>query len=261
MYDTCVKSSNPLSDFAPPIAKKAHPAQAVVESTLRLLDSIRPGDFIKLKLLGPPTIQFSGRFSSINTDTSFWQPPSMADEKWKFPYRPAIVASVERDIVVRKGRKGMTLSVYPLMLRKEGLHEFPEHMGRRFIPLDASMLGSDPRTPEVEPKWTLANTYIYNTCATLTVSIDPYLMPKEELRPICWHLKGSQDLTKVEKQLELVRPSLEAGQPIEPQDRDETIHIKKNKRHLLQTVLAEIGPLPPPMLKVKMWCGREGMGG
>jgi hypothetical protein len=166
-----------LSDFAPPIAKQARAKRVVTENTRKLLDSIRPGDFIKLKLLGPPTIQFSGRLNSVDTDTSFWQPPSLAGKEWEFPYRPAIVASVEHDVVVRKGKKGMKLTVYPLMLRKGGLDEFPEYVRRRYIPLDASALGTDPRTPEVEPEWTLANAYVYNTCVPLTVSVDPYLMP------------------------------------------------------------------------------------
>jgi len=37
----------------------------VPESTRILVDSIQPGDFIKVQLLGPPTIQFSGRFNSV----------------------------------------------------------------------------------------------------------------------------------------------------------------------------------------------------
>jgi hypothetical protein len=73
-----------LSDFAPSFAKQAHASPAVTESTSRLLDSISPGDFIKLKLLGPPTIQFSGRLNSADTDTSFWQPPSLAGKEWDF---------------------------------------------------------------------------------------------------------------------------------------------------------------------------------
>ena len=166
-----------LSDFAPPFTKQARASRVVTESTRQLLDSISPGDFITLKLLGPPTIQFSGRFNSVDTDTSFWQPPSLAGQEWEFPFRPAIVASVEHDVVVRKGKKGMKLSVYPLMLQKGRLDEFPENIRRRYISLDASPLSTDPRIPEVEPGWTLANAYVYNTCVTLTVSVDPYLMP------------------------------------------------------------------------------------
>jgi len=266
-----------LSDFAAPITKQAHSSPAVTKSTRKLFDLIRPGDFIKLKLLGPPTIQFSGRFNSIHTDASFWQPPSLAGKEWEFPYRPAIVASVERDVVVRKGRKGMTLSVYPLMMRKEGLEEFPEYMRSRYIPLNASTLGIDSRTPQVEPEWTIANTYIYNTCVTLTVSVDPYLMSvsrshhfallvsdphhqKAELRPIYWRLKSPPDLMKVTEQLQLVRPPLEAGQSIQSEDRDETIDIKKNKRRILQTVFAEIGPLTLTDAQGQdvVWSGRNG---
>ena len=165
-----------LLDFAPSIAKKVPAPQAVTKSTLKLLDSIFPGDFIKFKLLGLPTIQFRRRFNSVDTDSSFWQPPSLAGKQWKSPYRPAIVASVERDNFVHKGRKGTQLTIYPLMLRKEDLDKFPEHMRSRFIPLDASMLGIDSRMPEVEPKWNLANTYIYNTCVTFAVFVDLYLM-------------------------------------------------------------------------------------
>lgn len=146
------------------------------ESTLNLFDVIRPGDFIKLRLLGPATVQFSGRFNSVDSDDSFWQPPSLTGKEWEFPYRPAIVASVKRDGVVRRGRKGMSLSVYPLMLRKQGLDELPENIRRRYIPLVASMSGTDSRTPEVEPRWNIPNTYVYNTCVTLVVSMDPYLM-------------------------------------------------------------------------------------
>jgi hypothetical protein len=49
----------------------------------------------------------------------------------------------------------------------------------------------------------------------------------------------------VTEHLQLVRPPLEAGQSIRPEDRDETIHIEKSKRRILQTVLVEIGPLTP----------------
>jgi hypothetical protein len=266
------------SDFAPPIAEQARSSRAVTESTQKLLDLLRPGDFIKLKLLGPPTIQFSGRFNSTNTDSSFWQPPSLADKEWEFPYRPAIVSSVERDIVVREGRKGITLSVYPLMLRKEGLEGFPEYIRSRFMPLDASMLRTDPCTPEVEPEWSLANTYVYNTCVTLTVYVDPDLISvsrshhfvllvsdgsrcqQAELRPIYWHLKSSEDLVKVAEYLKLVRPPLEAGQSIQPEDHDETINIKKDKRRILQAVFADIAPLTLADVQRQdvVWSGRNG---
>lgn len=163
-----------LSDFAPPLVKQTRSSRAVPESTRKLLDSVQPGDFIKVQLLGPPTIQFSGRFNSVKTDPSFWHSAALTTKYWEFPYRPAIVASVERGVVVHKGRKGINLSVYPLMMRKEGLEEFPEHMRSRFIPL--SMLSIDSRIPQTEHSY-LADTYIYNTCGTLTVSVDPYLIP------------------------------------------------------------------------------------
>jgi hypothetical protein len=246
-----------LSDFAPLIPKKAR-SSAARESTPKLFDLIRPGDFIKLKLLGRPTLQFSGRFNRVETDDSFWQPPSLAGNEWEFSYRPAIVASVEGNVIVHQGRKGITLSVYPLMMRKEGLDELPEYMPSRYIPLDASTLGTDSPTPQAEPRWTIANTYIYDTCVTLTVSVDPYLMsvsrsrhclllvsdsnhPQEaELGPIYWRLKTSADLMKVTEHLQLANPPLEAGQSIRPEDRDETIYIKKREHCILQTVLAEL---------------------
>ena len=143
----------------------------------------------------------------------------------EFPYRPAIVVSVERDVVIRKGRKGMTLAVYPHIMRKEGLAEFPEYMRSRCIPL------VDSRTPKVEPEWTLANTYIYyNTC----VSLFPWIhilcrlvgghhcfvqpLRRRNLRPVYWRLKSSPDLTKITEQLQLVCPPLEAGQLIQPEN-------------------------------------------
>ncbi|KIM92262.1 hypothetical protein PILCRDRAFT_117298 [Piloderma croceum F 1598] len=245
--------------FAPLIAKQARSSQAVTESTHQQLALLQPGDFIKLRLLGPPTVQFSGRLNSANTDTSFWQPPSMADKEWKFPYRPAIVASVERDLVVRKMRKGMTLSVYPLMLREEGLEGFPEHIRNRYFALDALTLDTGSCTLEVEPVWTPVNTYIYNTCVTLTVSVDPYLISKQELHSIHWHLKNS-DLVKVAEHLEHVRPPLEAGQSIQPEDQVETINIKKGRRRILQTVFADIGPLTLADIQCQdvVWSGRNG---
>ncbi|KAF8517485.1 kinase-like domain-containing protein [Gautieria morchelliformis] len=232
--DTSLDWSEPsdTKDLAPLLTEQARSSPAVTERTRKLLGLIRPADFIKLKLLGPPTVQFSGRFNSINTDNGFWQPPSLAGNEWEFPYRPAIVASVVRNVIVHKGRKGITLSVYPLMMRKEGLDEFPEYIRSRYIPLDASMLAIDSRTPQVEPEWTLANTYIYNPCVTLTVSVDPYL----------------------------VNPPLEAGQSIRPEDRDETIDIKKSNLRILQTVLVETGPLTPADTQRQdiVWSGRNG---
>jgi len=221
------------------------------------------------------TIQFSGRFNSVDTDPSFWRPPSLATEHWEFPYRPAIVASVEHHVVVRKGRKGMKLSVYPLMMREGGLGEFPEHIRSRFIPL--AMLGIDSRTPQVEDGF-LANAYIYNTCVTLIVSVDPYLIPvsrshyfvllvsnpnrrqNAKLPPIYWRLNSSLELNKVTQQLQLVRPPLEAEQSIRPEDRDETIDIKRSERRILQTVLAKICPLTPTDVESQdmVWSGRNG---
>jgi hypothetical protein len=151
-------------------------------------------------------------------------------------------------------------------------------MRRRYISLDASPLGTDPCTPEVEPGWTLANAYVYNTCVPLTVSVDPYLMPvsrghhfvllvsdcnhrqKTKLRPIYWRLKSSIELEKVTEQLQLVRPPLEAGLPIQTEDRDETIDIKKSKRRILHTVFAEIGSLTPTDARGEgvVWTGRHG---
>lgn len=64
----------------------------------------------------------------------------------------------------------------------------------------------------------------------------------------------------VTEQLELVRPLLEAGQSIQPEDRDETIDIKKSNNNILQSVFAEIGPLTlvdadnPSVV----WSGRNG---
>jgi len=142
-------------------------------------------------------------------------------------------------------------------MRKEGLEEFPERIRSRYIPL--AMLGIDSRTPQVELA-SLANTYIYNTCATLTVSVDPYIIPKAERRPIYWRLNSSLELKKVTEQLQHVRPPLEAGQPIQPEDRDETIDIKQSKRRILQTVFAEISPLTPTDAHSQdvVWSGRNG---
>ena len=260
------------------MGKKPSSSRAVTESVSKLLDVIRPGDFIKVKLLGPATVQFSGRFNSIDTDHSFWQSPSLTGKEWEFPYRPAIVASLDRDVVVRKGKKGMTLSVYPLMKREKGLDEFPENIRRRYIPLDASMVGTDSPTPEVDPEWTLDNTYIYNTCATLTVSVDPLLLSVSsgdrlvlfvsdsndrqdaEFLPVHWRLKSASDLMKVGEQLKIVRPPLEAGQAIQPEDGEETVGIKKSKHRILQTVLAEIAPLTlaDSQSQDLMWAGRNG---
>jgi len=117
----------------------------------------------------------------------------------------------------------MELSVYPLMMRKGGLGEFPEHIRSRFIPL--ATLGIDSRTPQVEDG-TLANAYIYNTCVTLAVSVDSYLIPvsgeyfvlfvsnlnrcqNAKLPPIYWRLNSSLELKKVTEQLQLVLPPLE----------------------------------------------------
>lgn len=134
---------------------------------------IQPGDFIKLRLLAAPTVLFSGRFSSIETDASFWHSPSLNDRSWQFPFRPAIVASVEHDEVARRGKKGMKLTVYPLISRTEGLDGLPESLRKRFVPLGTNAEGVDDRAPAVEPSWQRANTYVYNTCVTLTVSLDP----------------------------------------------------------------------------------------
>jgi len=53
---------------------------------------------------------------------------------------------------------------------------------------------------------------------------------------------------------------LEAGLPIQPEDRDETIDIKKGKRCILQTVFAEVGPLTPTYAEGQdvVWSGRNG---
>jgi len=104
------------------------------------------------------------------------------------------------------------------------------------------MLGTGSCTLEIE----LANTYIYNTCVTLTVSVDPYLIlvskgyhfvppvsdnndhQKQEIYSIYWCLKNS-DLVKVAKHLKHVCLPLEAGQPIQLENQVETINIKKGR--------------------------------
>jgi len=65
---------------------------------------------------------------------------------------------------------------------------------------------------------------------------------------------------KVTEQLQFVRPPLEAGQSIQPEDRDETIDIKKSKRRILQAVFAEIGPLTlaDTQRQDLVWSGRNG---
>jgi hypothetical protein len=83
---------------------------------------------------------------------------------------------------------------------------------------------------------------------------------KAERRPIYWRLNSSLELKKVTEELQLVRPPLEAGQPIQLEDRDETIDIKKSKRRILQTVFAEISPLTPTDAHSQdvVWSGRNG---
>ena len=117
------------------------------------------------------------------------------------------------------------------------------------------MLRIDSRTPHVEDE-TLANAYIYNTYVTLAVSVDPYLIPvssdyfvlfvsnlnrcqNAKLLPIYWRLNSSLGLKKVTEKLQLVLPPPEGDQSIWPED-CETVDIKKSKRCILQTVLADI---------------------
>jgi hypothetical protein len=119
--------------------------------------------------------------------------------------------------------------------------------------------------------------YIYNTCVTLAVSVDPYLIPvsseyfvlfvsnpnrcqNAKLPPIYWRLNSPLELDKVTEQLQLVRPPLECDQSIRPEDCDETVDIKKSKRRILQTVLAEICPLTPTDAESQdvVWSGLTG---
>jgi hypothetical protein len=81
-----------------------------------------------------------------------------------------------------------------------------------------------------------------------------------KLPPIYWRLNSSLELKKVTEQLQLVRPPLEGDQSIRPEDCDETIDIKKSKRRILQTVLAEICPLTPTDAESQdvVWSGRNG---
>jgi hypothetical protein len=164
-------------DFAPPFDEPPRIPTEPLPSPDRGYHWVQPGDFIKLKLLGPPTVQFSGAFDSVETDTSFWQPPSLNGTQWTFPYRPAIVASVERNVVIRRGKRGIRLSVYPIIAKRQGLDQLPEDMRRRFIPLS-----NDTRTPDILPEWTSPNAYVYNTCVTLTVSVDPSLSSVSNFR-------------------------------------------------------------------------------
>ena len=98
---------------------------------------IKPGDLVKLKLLARPSIQFSGRFNSIQTDHSFWQSPSLDGKPWDFPFRPAIVVSVTRGIVVHRGKRGIQLTVFPLFFRPEGFTSLSEDAQMKFVPLDS----------------------------------------------------------------------------------------------------------------------------
>lgn len=85
---------------------------------------------------------------------------------------------------------------------------------------------------------------------------------KAEVGPICWRLNSSLDLKKVTEQLQLVHSPLECGQSIQLENRDETIDIKKSKRHLLQAVFGEISaPIPTDVQSqdvTVVWSGRNG---
>jgi len=128
------------------------------------------------------------------------------------------------------------------------LDMFPDFIQSWFIPLDASTFDTDSRTPIVEPKWTIPHTYVYNTCVTLTASVDPNLISVTTI--FCWRcltviivkrrvpIQSFGDwevrmiLRESQNKLKVVRPPLEAW----PEDRDETINIKKVKRHIVQAV-------------------------
>lgn len=160
------------TDYVPPLAIKRPKFSDVPKATTNFVSSLRPGDFIKLKVLLVPSLQFGEPRNSVQMDPSYWQPPSLDGRDWETEYRPAIVVSIERGVVVRKGREGVKISVYPLMRRDT----LPASAEGKFIPL-ASDSTADPRSPAVQPAWTRKNTCVYNTRMTLTVSIDPYLQP------------------------------------------------------------------------------------
>jgi hypothetical protein len=72
----------------------------------------------------------------------------------------------------------MACLVYSLRLRNEGLDEFPADMRSRYTRMHLrSALIPGTCTPEVKHEWTFANTYFYNTCVTLTVAVEPSLLP------------------------------------------------------------------------------------
>jgi hypothetical protein len=109
-------------------------------------------------------------------DPSFWHPPSLDDSKWEFPFRPAVIESVKKGVVSNRGRECLTISVYPIMSRPEGLEQLSSTLRERFIPLGVNVRGADPRSPFVTPPWLRENMFVYNTCQTLTVSLDPTLI-------------------------------------------------------------------------------------
>ncbi len=125
------------------------------------------------------------------------------------------------------------------------------------------------------------HSHIYNTCVTLTVSVDPYLIRDKirihgnseshkvipvsfvllvsnlnrcqnaKLPPIYWRLNSSLELKKVTEQLtRRSKPTNRFGQRIATKP-------LISRGAILQTVLAEIGSLTPTDVEVKMGCGQE----
>jgi hypothetical protein len=96
-----------------------------------------------------------------------------------------------------------------------------------------------------------------NVLASLLTLLNSF---KAEPATVHWRLNDSEELEKLTNQLKLVRPPLEAGLSISPEDGEDTIHVKKCKHHTLLAAFAEVVPLTPADLEdpLLVWSGRNG---
>jgi hypothetical protein len=73
-------------------------------------------------------------------------------------------------------------------------------------------------------------------------------------------IETSDELKKLSEQLVLVRPPLEAGLPVLPEDREETKCVKNGRRYIINVVFADAAPLVPADIEdpALLWSGRNG---
>ncbi|TFK68549.1 kinase-like protein [Pluteus cervinus] len=122
---------------------------------------VTKGQYILIRVLPSASIEGPGRYH--NGDKSQWHDPSLQEPRWRFPFRPFLVADVATQLY-----EGYWTKLIPLIY-KPG--ELTEEEKKRFIRIGEDMEGQRVVTPS--PAWDLEDMYHAGPPRLITIHVEP----------------------------------------------------------------------------------------